>query len=180
MGLLPFQITMMNKSIHFLGLLACTAWLSACTTPLSQGDQKTQKVVKQWRQSLSLTNLENQYSLPSGLLSAVMHQESAGNPYATSRVGAVGLYQFMPKTAKQYKLDDRTHPKQSANAAAVFLSQLKRHYKGDVRMMLAAYNWGIGNVDNLIKRVGERSSFDQMPKETQNYIARITMLRKHY
>ena len=54
---------------------------------------------------LGLAELEKQHSLPSGLLTAVMHAESAGNPNAVSKAGALGLFQFMPKTAKAYGIN---------------------------------------------------------------------------
>lgn len=114
--------------------------------------------------SLNLPQLEQQYGLPNGLLSAVMQQESGGNPDAVSKTGAQGLFQFMPATAQQYGIDP-TNPVESAQGAARFYGDLSKKYKGDVPSMLAAYNWGQGNVD--------RQGLANAPAETQNYIKSI-------
>jgi Transglycosylase SLT domain len=115
--------------------------------------------------SVDLDALEQQYSLPSGLLSAVQQQESGGDPDAVSPKGAVGSFQFMPATAKQYGIDP-TDPDQAAKGAAMMFSDLSDKYNGDVPSMLAAYNWGQGNVD--------RKGLENAPAETQNYIKSVT------
>ena len=161
------------------------------------GDDAIALRVYEWRDELKLEALEQQYDLPKGLLSAVMHQESAGNPTAESYRGAQGLFQFMRATAKDMGLDDRTHPQDSAQAAAKYLNMLYLRYNKNLELTLAAYNWGLGNVDQYIKPNprsknsktkknddGESnySTFrlTKMPNETQNYISRIKMLRTTY
>lgn len=111
-----------------------------------------------------LDGLEQKYSLPSGLLHSVMHQESGGDPNAVSDAGAQGLFQFMPRTAKQYGIDP-FNPNQAAEGAARMYSDLSKKYKGDVPSMLAAYNWGQGNVD--------RKGLGSVPNETRNYINNV-------
>lgn len=113
---------------------------------------------------IDLSRLEQQFSLPTGLLSAVMQQESGGNPNAVSPKGALGSFQFMPATAQQYGIDP-TDPEQSAVGAARMYSDLLGKYNGDVPSALAAYNWGQGNVD--------RQGLSNAPAETQNYISKI-------
>ena len=164
------------------------------------GDDEISLRVYEWRNELKLEALEQEYGLPKGLLSAVMHQESAGDPNAQSHKGAKGLFQFMPPTAKDMGLVDRSHPQSSAVAAAKYLSQLYQRYNKNLELTLAAYNWGLGNVDQYIKPYqGNRTSKSQatiglnrnesnyskyrltkMPIETQNYISRIKMLRTNY
>lgn len=111
-----------------------------------------------------LDGLEQKYNLPSGLLSSVMHQESGGDPDAVSDAGAQGLFQFEPRTAKQYGIDP-FDPNQAADGAARMYADLSKKYKGDVPSMLAAYNWGQGNVD--------RKGLGGAPKETRDYINNI-------
>lgn len=112
-----------------------------------------------------LDSLEQQYSLPSGLLSAVQHKEDpSGDPNAVSSAGAVGTFQFEPATAKQYGIDP-TDPDQAAKGAAMMFSDLSKKYNGDVPSMLAAYNWGQGNLD--------RKGMENAPAETQDYIKTI-------
>lgn len=110
------------------------------------------------------SSLEEQYGLPIGLLSSVEKQESGGNAAAISPKGAIGNFQFMPATAKQYGIDP-TDPDQSAEGAARMYADLSKKYNGDVPSMLAAYNWGQGNVD--------KKGLDKAPPETQSYIAHI-------
>ncbi len=152
------------------------------------GDDAVALRVYDWRNELKLEALEQEYKLPKGLLSAVMHQESAGDPQAMSHAGAKGLFQFMRPTAKDMGLEDRSHPQDSALAAAKYLSMLYARYDKNLELSLAAYNWGLGNVDAYVK--GKKNSDDdsnyakfrltKMPAETQNYIARIKMLRTNY
>lgn len=150
-------------------------------------DDTISELVYEWRRSLQLESLEDINKLPTGLLSAVMHQESAGDPHAESHVGAKGLFQFMPGTARDMGLTDRTEPQSSALAAAKYLKQLYARYNKNIELTLAAYNWGLGNVDNYLKRQGkdnkndfERYRLTRMPNETQNYIARVKLLQTTY
>jgi len=112
-----------------------------------------------------LSALEQQYGLPNGLLSAVQQQESGGNSNAVSPKGALGSFQFMPATAQAYGIDP-TDPLQAANGAARMFGDLSKQYGGDVPSMLAAYNWGSGN----LSKYGMQAA----PPETQNYVKSIT------
>ena len=114
--------------------------------------------------TVDFSDLESQYGLPEGLLAAVQQQESGGDPNAVSPAGAIGAFQFMPDTAKQYGIDP-TDPDQSAMGAAKMYADLSKKYNGDVPSMLAAYNWGQGNLD--------RHGLENAPAETQNYIKSI-------
>lgn len=106
---------------------------------------------------------EKAYSLPSGMLSRVAYQESRYNPNAKSPVGALGLMQFMPATAKDFGIDP-LDPVASIWAAGKYLSQLYRQF-GTWDKALAAYNWGQGNVS--------RKGLDKAPTETRNYFTSI-------
>ena len=119
-----------------------------------------------WMQPM-LTNLEQLYRLPEGLLRSVAITESGGNQFAVSGAGAKGLFQFMDGTARDMGLrgNDVFDPGKSAQAAAKYLSQLLRQNGGDLSKALASYNWGIGNV----KRYG----MGLMPQETRNYIPKV-------
>lgn len=105
--------------------------------------------------------------------------ESALNPKATSRVGAAGLWQFMPSTGKQYGLeinslvDERRDPVKSSYAAARFLRDLYKIY-GDWSLVIAAYNCGPENVRKAIQRSNGKadywSIYPYLPKETKGYV----------
>ncbi len=108
--------------------------------------------------------------------------ESALISTATSRAGAVGLWQFMPTTAKNYGLevnslvDERRDPIRSTQAAVRYLRDLYNLY-GDWTLAIAAYNCGPGNVNKAIARSGtaEKSHsfwdiYYYLPRETRGYV----------
>ena len=105
--------------------------------------------------------------------------ESGLNPKARSRVGAMGLWQFMPATGREYKLyanqymDDRMDPELATEAAFRYLKALHRMF-GDWEVALAAYNCGPGNVRRAIRRSGGKKTFwgiyNHLPRETRSYV----------
>lgn len=121
------------------------------------------------------------------LLKAQGIQESLLNPEAKSRVGALGLMQFMPKTWQEWydervgiegpplARDERTNPEKSIAAGAAYLAYLLARFSRTDRA-LAAYNWGMGNVRrHLAQYRGLRP--EHLPEETRRYIERILALR---
>lgn len=106
--------------------------------------------------------------------------ESSMNPKARSPVGARGLFQFMPETARRFGLrtflpDERTDPEKSARAAAAYLRVLYRQF-GDWSLALAAYNAGEGRVGRAVRESGARA-FDaiapRLPAETRMYVPKV-------
>ena len=88
------------------------------------------------------------------LVAAQIYQESRFDPRRKSWVGALGLFQIMPATAKGLGIHDPTDPEQSIRGGLKYMQQLSDHYK-DVpdpieryRFALAAYNTGFGHVDD--------------------------------
>ena len=109
--------------------------------------------------------------------------ESNLSPLAASRVGAVGLWQFMPATGKNLGLeinslvDERSDIILSTRAACRFLKDLYNMF-GDWTLALAAYNCGPGNVNRAIARAGvDAKSFwdiyDYLPRETRGYVPKF-------
>ena len=90
-------------------------------------------------------------------------QESNFNPYAVSNKGAAGVFQHMPATAQDLGIDP-FNVDQSISGGIRYMGQLLNRYN-DPRAALAAYNWGMGNVD--------RQGLNNLPAETQNYIKGI-------
>lgn len=111
-------------------------------------------------------------------LRALSIVESFLNPTATSRVGAKGLWQFMPIAARQYGLqidsfvDERMDPVKSTDAAVRYLKDAYRVF-GDWNLALASYNCGPGNVRKAMRRSGKTDFWDiysYLPRETRGYV----------
>lgn len=88
-------------------------------------------------------------AIPSALARAVAWVESRGNPKAESNVGARGVMQLMPATAKQLGVSDPFDAEQNIAAGVAYLSKLLKKY-GNEMHALAAYNWGPGYVDHAL------------------------------
>ncbi|MCP4234855.1 MAG: lytic transglycosylase domain-containing protein [Aestuariibacter sp.] len=100
------------------------------------------------------------------LLHAVVRAESAYDPQARSRTGAVGLMQLMPGTAKRYGVTNSLDPKENLQGGARYLSDLLKMFKFDLRLALAAYNAG----ENAVIKYG--NTIPPYP-ETQTYVSRV-------
>ena len=117
--------------------------------------------------------------------------ESGFLPSVESHAGAVGLWQFMPATARWMGLrvddvvDERRDPVRSTEAAVRFLQRLHRRY-GSWHLALAAYNGGPTRVSRIVRRHargpwGHESQYwqvlDHLPRETGQYVPRFLAVR---
>lgn len=111
--------------------------------------------------------------------------ESGLNTTARSRVGAVGLWQFMPSTGRMYKLhqdyyiDERMDPYQATEAACLYLKSLYGIFD-DWELALASYNAGPGNVRKAIRKSGYQKKFwdiyPHLPRETRSYLPQFVAI----
>jgi soluble lytic murein transglycosylase-like protein len=108
------------------------------------------------------------YGLDAHMIRAVMQAESAFNAMAVSPVGALGLMQLMPAVAAELGVTDPMDPRQNIMGGALYLRRLLDAHRGDVKLALASYNAGPGNV----------AKYRAIPpfKETRNYVKKVTAL----
>jgi len=100
------------------------------------------------------------------LLHAVVKAESAYDPNAVSRAGAIGLMQLMPQTASRFGVADSRDPKSNLEGGARYLRELLTMYNNNIKLALAAYNAG----EKAVAKYG-----NEIPPypETQNYVKKV-------
>lgn len=144
------------------------------------------------RYSEEIEEYSAEHGLDPNLVRALILQESYYNPEAKSRVGATGLMQLMPPTAKEHarrlripfavsRLED---PAVNVQLGTYHLRMLLRLFNGNVYLSVASYNAGQGNVARW-RRAAPRRPMDEFIEsipfqETRNYVKRVTMLRSAY
>ena len=157
-------------------VLQQTRWLTA------RPDYLDRSMARSSRYLFYIVEEVNRRNMPSEL-ALLPFVESAFNPEAKSTAKAMGIWQFMPRTGKDFKLtqnvfrDERRDVLQSTNAALDYLQRLYNQF-GDWQLALAAYNWGEGNVAKAIKRnQAQRKPTDYlsltMPRETREYVPKL-------
>lgn len=181
----------MNKPLLFAGLGAAAALLvwkyhTGATGAATAGDEVA-SVIDDTLESVTgmfstwpsgsepyqnmITSSANSNSVPVDILAWLLWKESRYNPAIIdgtkrSRVGALGIAQFMPATAREElgSVDAALNPRIAIPGAARYLRKLYKS-TGTWAEALAAYNWGIGNV--------QRKGLSRAPAETRDYYATI-------
>jgi soluble lytic murein transglycosylase-like protein len=113
-----------------------------------------------------------QFGVDEAIVRAIIHAESAYNPNALSRVGAQGLMQLMPATARRFGVSNAFDPAQNIRGGVQYLAWLLKRFNGNLTLAAAGYNAGEGAVDR----------YKGVPPygETQRYVQRVALLADRY
>lgn len=122
--------------------------------------------------SSEIASAATQFGVEEAIVRAIIHAESSYNPGALSRVGAQGLMQLMPATARRFGVANAFDPGQNIRGGVQYLGWLLKRFNGDLKLAAAGYNAGEGAVDKY-KGVPPYA-------ETQRYVQRVALLADRY
>lgn len=103
----------------------------------------------------------------------LMYGESRGNPNAVSPAGARGLFQLMPATADYLDVENPFSPRENTRGGIQYFSEMKDKFGEDPALADIAYNWGPGNLQELIDREGTddiNELYPHLPEETKGHL----------
>jgi len=172
-----FQMEPMNSPLE----IEQVRWLSARPDYVHRSMARSSRYLFYIVQEVNARNMPTEIAL-------LPFVESAFVTNAKSSAKAVGLWQFMPATGKDFRLtqnvfrDERKDVVQSTDAALDYLQRLQNQF-GSWELALAAYNWGAGNVAKAQKRniaAGLPTDYESltMPKETRQYVPKLMAYRQ--
>ena len=113
-----------------------------------------------------------QHNIKPSLVKAVITTESCFDKKAVSRVGAQGLMQLMPQTARQLGVKDSFNAEHNIAGGVRYLRMMLDEFNQDEKLALAAYNAG----PNAVKKYKGIPPY----KETQNYVKRVLKHSKKF
>ncbi|MDP4126019.1 MAG: lytic transglycosylase domain-containing protein [Bacillota bacterium] len=156
-----------NTFVEFWGITIVTYQgqtiiVGESSQPINLNDR-----VLRWQKEIEVS--AKKYTLEPALIAAIIEQESGGDPNSVSPVGALGLMQLMPSTAKFLNINPYD-PAQNIDGGAHYLQMQLKEF-GNLPEALAAYNAGPGNVEN--------HNWSKIP-ETLNYVQRVPSLISKY
>lgn len=172
-----YVAVLQNRNGNYLGSFRTLSKLI-----LNQPNLVTKSTLKLYYPSLEFEELwKYRGNLNPYFVSALIRQESAFNREARSRVGARGLMQLMPATAKRFQKKITNlglyDPKTNINLGVRYLAKLVERFNGNEDLALAAYNAGPNKVDEWLKRYPTDNKMlflDLIPySETRNYVSLI-------
>lgn len=181
------KVTRMKILVIGMALLVCLGYM----TYHSQWFQK--KYIYPFPYQLLIYQHALQYEVDPYLVAAVIRSESKFQAQARSPKGAVGLMQMMPNTAEwvagqveysAFVQQDLENPDVNIRFGTWYLASLKKEFRNNETLMLAAYNGGRGNVKEWMARYGWTTDFvdvEQIPfAETKAYVKRVLASKARY
>lgn len=119
-----------------------------------------------------IASAAREHGVDEAIVRAIIHAESAFNPNALSRVGAQGLMQLMPATARRFGVGNAFDASQNIQGGVKYLAWLLKRFDGNLTLAAAGYNAGEGAVDR----------YKGVPpyNETQRYVERVGVLADRY
>ena len=172
-----FQMEPMNTPLE----IEQVRWLAARPDYVNRSMTRSSRYLFYIVQEVNARNMPTEIAL-------LPFVESAFVTNAKSSAKAVGLWQFMPATGKDFRLtqnvfrDERRDVVQSTDAALDYLQRLNNQF-GSWELALAAYNWGAGNISKAQKRnaaAGLPTDYESLtlPRETRNYVPKLMAYRQ--
>jgi len=165
-------------------LLAVVAGLVALPFALD-APETVRKAVYPLRYEETIRQASRENGLEPAFVAGVIHTESRFRPDAESSQEAYGLMQMLPATAEFVQRrsgieGDFREPRTNIRLGTWYLGYLDERYRGDERLMLAAYNSGEGTVDGWISEEGFDIAKDIPFEETREYVERSLEARQRY
>jgi len=129
------------------------------------------------------------YHVPIELVAAIIDEESGWNPYAVSNKGAAGIMQLMPATAVRFGVRNRFLVQENIRGGVAYLAWLKQKFKGDLRLITAAYyvgeytissrglEYSSPDVQGYVKRVAQRYRVRRALKARSELVRQKKQLR---
>jgi len=142
----------------------------ACDPTSKVNWHTTPLYLKPYQEEISIAAKE--FGVDPALVRAVIHAESAFNEKALSPVGAIGLMQLMPGTARELGVENALIAGENIRGGVNYLAKMLERFHGDTRLATAAYNAG----PNAVGRYGGVPPY----AETKAYVNRVSILRERY
>lgn len=142
----------------------------ACDPDSKVNWHTTPLYLKPYQQEIKTAAKE--FGVDPALVRAVIHAESAFNEKALSPVGAQGLMQLMPGTARELGVDNALIAGENIRGGVNYLAKMLKRFHGDTKLATAAYNAG----PNAVGRYGGVPPY----AETKAYVNRVDILRERY
>jgi soluble lytic murein transglycosylase-like protein len=136
--------------------------LVLCGTAIAQsfGSRPPHETAMKWAVYYSAV-----YRVPIQMVEAIIDEESNWNPYAVSSKGAAGIMQLMPETAIRFGVHNRFRVDENIRGGVAYLAWLTNKFKGDLRLVTAAYYLGEGPISSR--------GLEYSCANVQRYVARV-------